>query len=58
MNSNPQSVFNEEEFIEHSFDDLYGASVGGFLKTEPGGVQAYQQSQQAQAKQQANATKS
>ena len=34
--SNIQAVFNEQEFIEHDFEDLFGASIGGFLRTEPG----------------------
>jgi hypothetical protein len=60
LSSNPQSVFNEEEFVNCDFDDLFGASVGGFLRPEAGGVKAYQQSlkQQQTKQQQQNVTKS
>lgn len=50
ITSNPQKIWNEEEFIEHDFDDLFGASIAGFSRIGYGGVKEYKEAQQERLK--------
>jgi hypothetical protein len=54
VSGNLLTVWNEQEFIESEFDDLYGASENGFIRQGYGGVEAYKKSIQQQQQQQQN----
>lgn len=42
------AIFNEQEFIECDFEDLFEANIKNFLKPEFGGVNQYKQFKQSQ----------
>jgi hypothetical protein len=46
------AIFNEREFIECDFEDLYEANIKNFLKIEYGGVAQYKQFKQSQVQSQ------